>query len=214
MYNSTFKKAVPATIAIINGKIKVGLNNDEILILADTENKRRPLTFKTSRRDMSYIVSQKMNGGTTVAGTLICAKMVGIKVFATGGIGGVHRGFEKTFDISADLVELGRSPVTVVSSGVKSILDIPKTLEYLETQGVFVGTYKATDHNFPAFYTRTSGIKVQYNFERTSDIARLIQASHQLNLGTGILIAVPVPEEFAMDGNCNFYYLRYFFSMK
>lgn len=192
--------AIPATIAIINGTIKVGVSADELEQLADVTNKCRLQSIKTSRRDMAYVLSKKLNGGTTVAGTIICANMVGIKVFATGGIGGVHRNFSSTLDVSADLLELGRSPVAVVSSGIKSILDIPKTIEYLETQGVFVGTFDSPHNDFPAFYSRSSGVKVPYNFERPSEIAELIHISHLLNLNTGVLIGVPVPEEFAMNG--------------
>lgn len=127
------QNAIPASIAIINGRIKVGLTKDELTNLANVKNspKSNIPTVKTSRRDLAYVLSQKWNGGTTVAGTLIIAKMAGIKIFATGGIGGVHRDGEYTMDISADLVELGRSPVAVVSSGIKSILDIPRTLEFL-----------------------------------------------------------------------------------
>lgn len=135
-----------------------------------------------------------------MAGTIICSEIAGIKVFATGGIGGVHRDGDKTLDISADLVEMGRSNVAVVSSGVKSILDIPKTLEYLETQGVLVSTFQSPENNFPAFYTRTSGLKSLYNFENAEEAANTIYHSNLLNLKSGMLIAVPVPEEFAMDG--------------
>lgn len=193
--------AIPATIAIINGKIKIGLQENELKMLANTSNENQVPTLKASRRDLAYILSKKLNGGTTVAGTLICADLIGIKVFATGGIGGVHREGEKSFDISADLVEMGRSSVAVVSSGVKSILDIPKTLEYLETQGVFVGTYQSPENHFPAFYTRTSGLKSLYNFDNAEEAASLIYNSILLDLKSGILIAVPVPEQFAMDGN-------------
>lgn len=166
--------------------------------MADVEGKKET-TLKTSRRDLAYVLSKKLNGGTTVAGTLICANMVGIKVFATGGIGGVHRDGENTMDVSADLVELGKSSVAVISSGVKSILDIPKTLEYLETQGVFVGTYQCPNLDFPAFYTRTSGVKAPYNFENPQEAAAAIHQSYLIGLNSGMLIGVPVPEQFAMD---------------
>lgn len=166
--------------------------------MADVEGKKET-TLKTSRRDLAYVLSKKLNGGTTVAGTLICANMVGIKVFATGGIGGVHRDGENTMDVSADLVEMGKSSVAVISSGVKSILDIPKTLEYLETQGVFVGTYQCSNLDFPAFYTRTSGVKAPYNFENPQDAAAAIYQSYMIGLNSGMLIGVPVPEQFAMD---------------
>lgn len=165
--------------------------------LADDRTK----AVKTSRRDFAYVLGKRMNGGTTVAGTIICAELCGIKMFATGGIGGVHRNGESSMDISADLVEMGRASVTVVSSGVKSILDIPRTMEYLETQGVLVATYQVPDCDFPAFYTRKSGVRAPYNFTDPSDAAECIARSHQLQLGSGMLIGVPVPEEHAMDGN-------------
>lgn len=201
-----FQGAVPATIAIINGCIKVGLGPDELERLArsatDSEIHQEDFTptVKTSRRDLAYVLSKGWNGGTTVAGTIIVSNMVGIKVFATGGIGGVHRHGQDTLDISADLLELGQSSLAVVSSGVKSILDIPRTLEYLETQGVCVSCFQCPDHDFPAFYTRRSGHKAPYNFESASEAANAIDISNTLGLGSGTLIAVPVPEEFAMDG--------------
>lgn len=157
-------------------------------------------TVKTSRRDFAYVLGQRLNGGTTVAGTLICAQLCGIKIFATGGIGGVHRSGETTMDVSADLVEMGRSSVAVVSSGIKSILDIPRTMEYLETQGVFVSTFQVPDNDFPAFYTRRSGVKAPYNFDDAADAAKCIAKSLQLGLTSGMLIGVPVPEEHAMNG--------------
>lgn len=146
------------------------------------------------------MLGRQLNGGTTVASTVICADLCGIKIFATGGIGGVHRNGESTLDVSADLVEMGRKSVTVVSSGVKSILDIPRTMEYLETQGVFVSTFQVPDREFPAFYTRQSGVKAPYNFADAAEAAACIDKSHQLGLGSGILIGVPVPEQHAMDG--------------
>lgn len=155
--------------------------------------------IKTSRRDLAYIVSKGGCGGTTVAGTLIIANTVGIRIFATGGIGGVHRDGHVSMDISADLVELGRTPVAVISSGIKSILDIPRTLEYLETQGVCVATWKCPDMDFPAFYTRRSGEKANINFNSALEAAQLIDTSVKMNLKSGILIGVPIPEEFAMD---------------
>ena len=144
--------ATPATIAIIKGVIKIGLSNEELEMLS-TEGKKN--SRKCSRRDLAYVIARKMNGSTTVAGTMYLASLAGIKVFVTGGIGGVHRGAEQTFDISADLTELARTRISVVSAGVKSILDIPKTLEYLETMGVPVVTYQSDD--FPDFFTRKSG---------------------------------------------------------
>lgn len=157
--------------------------------------------IKTSRRDFPYVLGKELNGGTTVASTVICAELCGIKIFATGGIGGVHRNGENTMDVSADLVEMGRSPVAVVSSGIKSILDIPRTMEYLETQGVFVSTFQVPDKEFPAFYTRKSGVKAPYNFADATEAAKCIQKSLQLGLTSGMLIGVPVPEEYAMNGN-------------
>lgn len=165
--------------------------------LADEKTK----AVKTSRRDFAYVLGRQLNGGTTVAGTLICAELCGIQIFATGGIGGVHKYGENTMDISADLVEMGRSSVTVVSSGVKSILDIPRTMEYLETQGVFVSTFQVPDREFPAFYTRSSGVKAPYNFIDAADAAKCIDKSLQIGLKSGMLIGVPVPEEHAMNGN-------------
>lgn len=156
---------------------------------------------KTSRRDFAYVLSKGLNGGTTVSGTIIVANLIGIDVFATGGIGGVHRDVENTMDISADLIELGRNPITVVSSGVKSILDIPKTLEYLETNGVTIATYQSPNKDFPAFYSRKSGCKAPYDIENPVEAAKLIAAAKQMTLSSGILIAVPIPEESSMDGN-------------
>lgn len=154
--------------------------------------------MKTSRRDLSYVLSQGLNGGTTVSATTLIANSVGIDVFATGGIGGVHRQFSETFDISADLTELGRSCVAVISSGVKSILDIPKTLEYLETQGITVTTYQVPEKDFPAFYSKRSGHKAPFNINSPIEAAKLILTSKYLN--SSILIAVPVPDQFAMNG--------------
>lgn len=144
--------AIPATIAIINGVVKIGLTNEDIEKLASEGRKN---SRKCSRRDLAFVMAKKMNGSTTVAGTMYLAQLAGIKIFVTGGIGGVHRKAEETFDISADLTELSRTPVGVVCAGVKSILDIPKTLEYLETMGVPVVSYGQDD--FPDFFTRSSG---------------------------------------------------------
>lgn len=156
--------------------------------------------MKTSRRDFAYVLSKGLNGGTTVSGTIIVANLVGIPVFATGGIGGVHRDVGNSLDISADLTELGRNRITVVSSGIKSILDIPKTLEYLETQGVTVTTYQSPDKDFPAFYSRNSGCKAPYDIKNPTEAAKLIISAEQLNLNSGILIAVPIPDKFSMNG--------------
>uniref|UniRef100_A0A6P7GCW1 Uncharacterized protein LOC114336545 isoform X2 n=1 Tax=Diabrotica virgifera virgifera TaxID=50390 RepID=A0A6P7GCW1_DIAVI len=189
--------AIPATIAIVNGKIKVGLSEKDINQLGDTKSSQ---PIKTSRRDLAYVLSNKKNGGTTVSGTLIVANKVNIPIFATGGIGGVHRGVENTFDISADLLELGRSSVAVISSGVKSILDISKTLEVLETQGVFVATF-GSSNDFPAFYARNSGVKVPYSVKNAEEIARIISSNRDINTQSGMLFAVPIPEEFAFDSD-------------
>ncbi|XP_049281040.1 uncharacterized protein LOC125762692 isoform X3 [Anopheles funestus] len=189
--------AVPATIAIVGGRIKVGLAADQLRLLARNDSGTQ--TLKTSRRDMAYVMATGRNGGTTVAGTLLVADAVGIRIFATGGIGGVHREGERTMDVSADLIELGRCPVAVVSSGVKSILDIPRTLEYLETQGVCVTTYGSEDCEFPAFYTRSSGSKAAYNLTSATVAAKMLHMNRALGLGSGILIGVPIPERYAMD---------------
>ena len=180
--------AVPATIAIIGGRIKIGLTADEIEYMAKADN-----VLKVSRRDFPLVISQKLDGDTTVAGTMIAANMAGIKVFVTGGIGGVHRGAGESFDISADLEELKMTDVAVVCAGVKSILDIGATLEYLETAGVPVITY-GTDV-FPAFYSRESGFTSECRIDDTAKIADLISTKEQLGLRGGILIACPVPAE-------------------
>ena len=180
--------AVPATIAIIGGRIKIGLTADEIEYMAKADN-----VLKVSRRDFPLVISQKLDGATTVAGTMIAANMAGIKVFVTGGIGGVHRGAGESFDISAYLEELKMTDVAVVCAGVKSILDIGATLEYLETAGVPVITY-GTDV-FPAFYSRESGFTSECRIDDTAKIADLIRTKEQLGLRGGILIACPVPAE-------------------
>lgn len=155
--------------------------------------------IKLSRRDLAYAVSQNKSGGTTVAGTMSIAHKVGINIFATGGIGGVHRDVESSMDISADLLELSRTPVNVFSSGVKSILDIPRTLEYLETMGVTVGVYQGDDGQFPAFYTRTSGEKSAYNFKTIEQIVRLLEVNQSLGEQAGTLIGVPLPREYELN---------------
>ncbi|KAL3892222.1 hypothetical protein ACJMK2_004452 [Sinanodonta woodiana] len=187
--------AVPATVAALKGIIHVGLSRTELEILADPATS----SIKISRRDFPIILSQGLTGGTTVAGTMLIAHKVGIPVFVTGGIGGVHRGVMNTWDISTDLTELGRTPVAVVSSGVKSILDIGKTLEYLETEGVCVATF-GPDKNFPAFFSRTSGFMAPYNIVSALDAAKLIDSRNKLGLQTGTLIAVPIPDEFSAEG--------------
>lgn len=180
--------AIPATIAIIGGRIKIGLTAEEIEYMAKADN-----VLKVSRRDLPLVISQKLDGATTVAGTMIAANMAGIKVFVTGGIGGVHRGAGESFDISADLEELKMTDVAVVCAGVKSILDIGATLEYLETAGVPVITY-GTDI-FPAFYSRESGFTNECRIDDTEKIAGLIRTKDQLGLRGGILIACPIPAE-------------------
>ena len=180
--------AVPATIAIINGVIKVGLTPEEIEYLGTAEG-----VLKVSRRDFPYCMARKMDGATTVAGTMMAAAMAGIKVFVTGGIGGVHRGAGETHDISADLEELKQTNVTVVCAGVKSILDIPGTLEYLETKGVPVVT--CGGDYFPAFYSRSSGIPAELREDDPQVIADMIKAKDEMGLEGGMLVACPVPEE-------------------
>lgn len=185
--------AVPATIAILNGKLKVGLTEDEIEYLG----KKGPAVVKTSRRDIPFIVAKKLDGATTVATTMIIASLAGIKVFGTGGIGGVHRGAQKTFDISADLQELAHTNVAVVCAGAKSILDIGLTLEYLETQGVPVVGFGTEE--MPAFYTRKSGFKVDYRVDSEKELASALKSKWDLGLNGGMVIGNPIPEEFEMD---------------
>jgi pseudouridine-5'-phosphate glycosidase len=178
--------AAPATIAILGGQIRVGLTDEQLEYLAGAEDVR-----KCSRRDMAIVVGSGGDGATTVAGTMLVAHMAGIRVFATGGIGGVHR--DHPFDVSADLMELGRTPVTVVCAGAKAILDLPLTLEVLETQGVPVVGY-GTDE-FPAFYTRRSGLPVDVRCDTPEQVAALVCAREALKLAGGMLVAVPVPEQ-------------------
>ena len=185
--------AVPATIAIINGRLKAGLSHDEI----DTLGKAGLSVIKCSRRDLPFVIAKGQHGATTVAATMIIAAMAGIKVFATGGIGGVHRGAQKTFDISADLQELAKTNVAVVCAGAKSILDLALTREYLETQGVPVIGYN-TD-SLPAFYTRESDYTVDYNLTDAKQISDFLQAKWSMELNGGVVITNPIPEEFAMD---------------
>ena len=180
--------AVPATIAIIDGVIKVGLTPEEIEYLGTAKG-----VLKVSRRDFPVVMAKKMDGATTVAGTMMAAAMAGIKVFVTGGIGGVHRGAGETHDISADLEELKQTNVTVVCAGVKSILDIAGTLEYLETKGVPVVT--CGGDYFPAFYSRSSGIPAELREDDPKVIADMIRAKDELGLGGGMLVACPVPED-------------------
>lgn len=179
---------MPATIAIIDGKIKIGLTRDEIEFMAKADD-----VLKVSRRDLPLVVSQKRHGATTVAGTMIAAHMAGIKLFVTGGIGGVHRGAGESFDISADLEELKMTDVTVICAGAKSILDIGGTLEYLETSGVPVVTVGSDE--FPAFYSRKSGFKSELRMDEPKKIADMINAKYDMGLRGGVLVACPIPEE-------------------
>ncbi|MFZ5352708.1 MAG: pseudouridine-5'-phosphate glycosidase [Bacillota bacterium] len=181
--------AVPATIAIIKGRIKVGLTPEELEYLASSKD-----ISKVSRRDIPHIIALEQSGATTVASTMIFARMAGIRLFATGGIGGVHRGAEKTFDISADLTELSHTSVAVVCAGVKSILDIGLTLEKLETLGVPVLGYNTEE--FPSFYTRSSGFGVDCTVNNPYDCARILKAKWDLGLDGGVVVANPVPKEF------------------
>nr|WP_307775556.1 pseudouridine-5'-phosphate glycosidase [uncultured Cetobacterium sp.] len=185
--------AIPATIAILNGKLTVGLTKEEI----DYLGKKGLDVVKVSRRDIPAILAKKEDGATTVASTMIIAALAGVKVFATGGIGGVHRGAETTMDISADLEELAMTNVAVVCAGAKSILDIGLTLEFLETKGVPVIGYQTEE--LPAFYTRKSGFKVDYKMDTPQEIALALKAKWDIGLNGGIVIANPIPEEFAMD---------------
>jgi pseudouridine-5'-phosphate glycosidase len=183
--------AVPATIAVMDGKIKIGLNAAELEILGRSNSVRKIL--KLSRRDIPYALSSRSLGATTVAATMICAELAGIHIFATGGIGGVHRGAETTFDISADLPELARSRVAVVCAGAKSILDIGLTLEVLETLGVPVIGYQ-TDV-FPAFYSRDSSFPIECRIDQVTEIAALLKTQWMLGYSGGALVANPVPQE-------------------
>ena len=183
--------AIPATIGIIDGEIIVGMSPEQI----EDFGKKKGIA-KVSKRDLPIVVAKKQYGATTVSATMLCAKMAGIRVFVTGGIGGVHRGAEKTFDISRDLKELGEVDVAVVCSGAKAILDIPKTLEYLETEGVTVLSYKAT--KFANFYSLATDGPVDYAFQTPGEAADILYAKEQLGLKGGVLISNPIPEEMAL----------------
>lgn len=187
--------AVPATIAIIGGRLKAGLSKEEIEYLGKTGQG----VTKVSRRDLPLIVAKEMDGATTVATTMIIAAMAGISIFATGGIGGVHRGAQQTFDISADLEELAMTPVTVVCAGAKAILDLPLTLEYLETKGVPVLGYQTKE--LAAFYTRHSGLEVDYRIDSPAELAKAIHVKKELGMQGGILVSNPIPEEYSMDAD-------------
>ena len=185
--------AVPATIAILGGRLKAGLTAEEIEYLGKTGTK----VTKASRRDLPVIVARKMDGATTVTTTMMIAHMAGIKIFATGGIGGVHRGAETTMDISADLEELAHTPVMVICAGAKSILDLGLTLEYLETHGVPVIGYGTEE--LPAFYTRKSGYKVDYRLDTPEELAEAFIAQRDMGIEGGMLVTNPIPEEYSMD---------------
>ncbi len=186
--------ATPATVGMIEGRLIVGLADAEIVRIADG-----PATRKLSRSDLAHAAATRATGATTVSATMIAAHRAGIPLFATGGIGGVHRGVEQTMDVSADLTELGRTPVCVVAAGAKSILDLPRTLELLETHGVPVIGY-ATDE-LPAFFVRSSGLSLHQRVEDAEEAARVIRAQQQLGLETGILLAVPPPAASALDAD-------------
>jgi len=184
--------AAPATIAVIDGRFKIGLEPAEIERLGELSGG----VVKASRRDLAALVARKGSAGTTVAATMFVAELAGIEIFATGGIGGVHRGAEETFDISSDLAELARTRVAVVCAGAKSILDIEKTLEFLETQGVAIVGYRCDE--FPAFFARSSGVKLDHRCDGLHDLARMIRLQREIGPG-GLLIANPIPETFAME---------------
>ncbi len=184
--------AVPATIAIIGGRLKAGLTAEEI----EYFGKKGRAIHKASRRDLAALCAKGEDGATTVTTTMMIAHMAGIRFFATGGIGGVHRGAETTMDISADLEELARTPVMVVCAGAKSILDLGLTLEYLETKGVPVLGYQTSE--LPAFYTRTSGFSVDYRVDSPAELAKMFKAQNDMALGGGMLVTNPIPEEYSM----------------
>ncbi len=187
------KGVMPATTALLGGKIKVGLTREELVHLAKTG----PKIIKASRRDIPYLLSKKIDGATTVASTMIAAHLAGIPIMATGGIGGVHRGATESFDISADLQELAQTNVAVVCAGIKSVLDIGLTLEYLETYGVPVIGFKTSE--LPAFYTQKSGFKVNYQMDSALEIAQMLQIKWGLPLQGGVLITNPIPKDKELD---------------
>jgi len=186
--------AVPATIAIMDGKIKIGLSKDDLETLA-----KAPHVEKVSRRDMAKVIANKSIGATTVASTMICAEMAGIKFFVTGGIGGVHRGYEDTLDVSADLEELAMTNVNVICAGAKAILDLPRTMEYLETKGVNVVGFQT--NVLPAFYTRETDIQLQSSVNTAKELAEMAYVKDQLQLKGGILIVNPIPKEDSLEAS-------------
>ena len=181
--------AVPATVAVLAGRLRVGLNPEEL------ESLGRPSRHvaKLSARDLGIAISRGLDGATTVAGTLVAARLAGIAVFATGGIGGVHRGAEQSFDVSADFEELARSPVLVVTAGAKAILDLPKTLELLETRGIPVAGYRTDE--FPAFYSRSSGLRLEHRLDSVAEVARAFRCHRDAGLIQAFVVANPVPQE-------------------
>lgn len=185
--------AVPATIAIIGGRLKVGLTSEDL----EYFGKKGPAITKVSRRDIALVVASGQDGATTVAATMIIAAMAGIKVFATGGIGGVHRGAHETMDISADLDEFTKTPMIVVCAGAKAILDLNLTMEYMETKGIPVFSYRTDE--LPAFYTKHSGIKTPMRADSPEEIANVWKAKEELGMDGGILVANPIPDEYSMD---------------
>jgi pseudouridine-5'-phosphate glycosidase len=186
--------AVPATIAIMDGKIKIGLSDEDLEALAKADE-----VAKVSRRDIAHILASKKMGATTVASTMICANLANIKFFVTGGIGGVHKGFEQSMDISADLEELSQTNVNVICAGAKAILDLPRTMEYLETKGVPVVGYQTKV--LPAFYTRESSIPLQISVDSVEDLANMILVKDEMALKGGVLIANPIPKEDSLDAD-------------
>lgn len=184
--------AVPASMAIVKGRIKVGLSEEDLLFLATSKDIR-----KVSRRDFASCIADGASGASTVAATIMIADMVGIKFFATGGIGGVHRGFKDDMDVSADLEELADTKMCVICAGAKSILDIPKTLEYLETKGVSVLSYQ--NDEFPAFFLRNSGCKADRRLDDLNDLARTVKVKEDLDIRGGIVLGNPIPREYEMD---------------
>ncbi|MFA7422607.1 MAG: pseudouridine-5'-phosphate glycosidase [Acholeplasmataceae bacterium] len=186
--------AIPATIAIMDGKIKIGLTDEDLETLAKSSD-----VIKVSRRDLASVIATKSMGATTVASTMICAEMADIKFFVTGGIGGVHRGYETSLDVSADLDELSLTNVTVICAGAKAILDLPKTMEYLETKGVSVVGYQTKV--LPAFYTRTSDINLRHHVENAEALAKIVYTKDQLALKGGLLVVNPIPEKDSLDAD-------------
>lgn len=186
--------AIPATIAIMDGKIKVGLSDIDLETLAKASS-----VTKVSRRDLAIVLANKTLGATTVASTMICAKMAGIKFFVTGGIGGIHRGYEETLDVSADLDELAQTDVTVICAGAKAILDLPRTMEYLETKGVSVIGYQTKV--LPAFYTRESNIPLLHSVTTPEELAKIVLTKEELHIGNGLLVVNPIPEADSLDAN-------------